>query len=171
MEDFEGILHEAAQALGQDYFLLAIDGADPVYRERVYCYELYHQLRVRWPESCDWKLNDEVDKQVDIYFRDGRAPKPGLLIHIPGTDRNYVVMEVKVFRVDIGDIRKDLTTLSIFVNRFGYEMAGFRVEHGSDDLHFKVEKTAQLTKELRRIGVLWHSQHGLPAKLVPELVH
>jgi len=43
MEQLTHILQDATAAIGREYFLLPIHGADPVYRERVYCYELYHQ--------------------------------------------------------------------------------------------------------------------------------
>ena len=48
MEQLTDILRQATAAIGRDYFLLPIHGAAPVYRERVYCYELYHQMRLRW---------------------------------------------------------------------------------------------------------------------------
>ena len=40
MEQLTQILQDATAAIGQEYFLLPIHGADPVYRERVYCYEI-----------------------------------------------------------------------------------------------------------------------------------
>jgi len=49
MEQFTQIFRDATAAIPPEYFLLPIHGADPVYRERVYCYELYHQMRGLWP--------------------------------------------------------------------------------------------------------------------------
>jgi hypothetical protein len=51
MEQFTQILQDATAAIGDEYFLLPIEGADPVNRERVYCYELYHQMRLLWPKD------------------------------------------------------------------------------------------------------------------------
>jgi hypothetical protein len=62
MEQLTEILRQATAAISNDYFLLPIRGADPVYRERVYCYELYHQMRLRWPQGSPCRLNGEVDK-------------------------------------------------------------------------------------------------------------
>lgn len=62
MEQLTQILQDATAAIGQEYFLLPVHGADPVYRERVYCYEIYHQMRLRWPPACIYRLNGEVDK-------------------------------------------------------------------------------------------------------------
>ena len=39
-------LQDATAAIGEEYFRLPIHGSDPAYRERVYCYELYHQTRL-----------------------------------------------------------------------------------------------------------------------------
>jgi hypothetical protein len=49
MEELDKILQRATASIGREYFLLPIHGAPPVYRERVYCYELYHQMRLLWP--------------------------------------------------------------------------------------------------------------------------
>jgi len=42
---FEGKMADASARIAADYFQLPVADADSVYRERVYCYELYHQLR------------------------------------------------------------------------------------------------------------------------------
>lgn len=95
MEQLTQILQDATAAIGAEYFLLPIHGAGPVYRERVYCYELYHQMRLRWPPACIYRLNGEVDKMDHPYFQDGGEPKPDLLVHEPGHGNNYAVIEVK----------------------------------------------------------------------------
>jgi len=59
-----GILSAATAAIGHEYFHLAIAGGDPVYRERVYCYELYHRMRCLWPVETGFRLNGEVDKSA-----------------------------------------------------------------------------------------------------------
>jgi hypothetical protein len=98
MEQLTEILRQATGAICNDYFLLPIHGADPVYRERVYCYELYHQMRLLWPANSSYRLNGEVDKSAHPYFQELGAgkPKPDLLVHQPGTGRyNHAVIEVK----------------------------------------------------------------------------
>ena len=57
------------------------------------------------------------------YFEDGGAPKPDLLVHQPGHGNNYAIVEVKSCRVAADGIRKDLNTLSLFRNQFGYQRA------------------------------------------------
>ena len=45
MDELTQILEQATAAIASEYFRLPVWNADPVYRERVYCYELYHQMR------------------------------------------------------------------------------------------------------------------------------
>jgi hypothetical protein len=123
MEQLTQILQDATAAIGAEYFLLPIHGGDPVYRERVYCYELYHQMRLRWPDRTVYRLNGEVDKMAHPYFQDGGAPKPDLLVHQPGHGDNYAIVEVKSGRFAADGVRKDLDTLSRFGNEFGYRRA------------------------------------------------
>jgi len=83
MHELDEILQRATAAISGEYFLLPIHGADPVYRERVYCYELYHQIRLCWPaaEECSYRLNGEIDKGGHPYFADEEgAPKP-VIVH------------------------------------------------------------------------------------------
>lgn len=44
MQELPDLLIRATKAIEGGYFHLALAGGTPVYRERVYCYELYHQL-------------------------------------------------------------------------------------------------------------------------------
>ena len=57
MKQLTRILEEATASIASAYFRLPIDGGGPVYRERVYCYELYHQMRLRWPRRGPFMLN------------------------------------------------------------------------------------------------------------------
>src|SRR5262245_39939149 len=51
MNMLSNLLALATADIDQEYFQLPIHGGGPVYRERVYCYELYHQMRRRWPDD------------------------------------------------------------------------------------------------------------------------
>jgi hypothetical protein len=124
MEEFDEILQRATAAIGRSYFLLPVHGLQsPVRRERVYCYELYHQMRCQWPreDRCRYALNGEVDKQKHPYFREDdpeleeKFPKPDLLVHVPGERDNYAVIEVKSARLDRDEVGKDISTLLRFL--------------------------------------------------------
>lgn len=92
--------------------------ANPIYRERVYCYELYHQLRVATGDDFGYSLGGEVDKVrhpiLSKFALD--KTKPDLLVHKSGDMRgNLVVMEVKPVNAKTEGIKKDLQNLTSFV--------------------------------------------------------
>lgn len=63
------------------------------YRERVYCYELYHQLRNRLGDSYTYKVDGELDKRGHPVIK---PCIPDFVVHVPSRmDRNLVVVEVK----------------------------------------------------------------------------
>ena len=126
MNELTRILQEATAAIAPEYFRLPIDGGGPVYRERVYCYELYHQMRLRWPERGPFMLNGEVDKIAHPILSTLGADyaKPDLLVHGPGDmGRNHAIIEVKSQAADRSGVRKDLNTLSLFRTDVRYERA------------------------------------------------
>jgi hypothetical protein len=60
MRALEELLTAASVRIGPEYFQLPVADADAVYRKRVYCYELYHQLRCL-PEGFPFSLGGEID--------------------------------------------------------------------------------------------------------------
>jgi hypothetical protein len=86
MRELTTILAAATEAIEPVYFLLPIADDDPIYRERVYCYELYHQMCCRWPVDCRYCLNGELNKAGHrIMNARGVRSSPDLL-----TDRQVV---------------------------------------------------------------------------------
>ena len=43
---FDEAIKEATSKISEDYFKLRVEGGCLKWRERVYCYELYHQLKL-----------------------------------------------------------------------------------------------------------------------------
>jgi hypothetical protein len=126
VHELTNIIQNATALVPEGYFHLSIDGGDPIYRERVYCYELYHQLRCLWPSECEYYLNGEIDKAAHPILKQCGADKikPDFLIHKPGyMSGNYAIIEVKKEDVDRAGIKKDLQTLILFLNAVGYERA------------------------------------------------
>lgn len=121
MDQFSDIFASATAAVSAEYFYLPYDGGDGVYRERVYCYELYHQLRSRWPKDTTYRLTGEVDKASHPILAEFGADrmKPDLLVHRPGYMENYAIVEVKSAPPSAAGLRKDLATLSLFTSRAG----------------------------------------------------
>ncbi len=133
------LIRSATERIDAPYFQLPIAGKeDPIYRERVYCYELYHQLRLLWPRDSKYALSGEVDKSGHPLIRNNGLDKrkPDLLIHVPGNmENNLLVLEVKPVTGDPEGIKKDLKTLTAF-RRYGrYERAIFLI-YGSDEVAF-----------------------------------
>jgi hypothetical protein len=126
MEELSNILAEATAKIDREYFLLPIAGGEPVYRERVYCYELYHQMRKLWPprDECRYLLNGEVDKRAHALMeqRGFYGEKPDLLVHGPGEMAdNHAIIEVKNSDVSRSGIENDLSKLACFRNQAGYQ--------------------------------------------------
>ena len=90
------------------YKIISANGKERI-RERVFCYELYHQLRLI---EFDYKfdIHGELDKagfyDIDVI--------PDFLFHKQGSDENYCVIEVKG-KIDSKGIRKDFKTLRKFL--------------------------------------------------------
>jgi len=169
MIELTNILETATAAIEERYFRLKIDGGNPVYRERVYCYELYHQMRTQW--SCtDFVLNGEVDKSAHPIMEPlgANGRKPDLLVHGPGDmNANFAIIEVKSCSADKRGIDKDLETLSFFRDECGYRRSIF--------LMYGFESSEAMSRTMNRITTkkrysqieLWiHKTPGIPAQLL-----
>jgi hypothetical protein len=161
MERLNRILSKATRGIADRYYQLPIDGGDPVYRERVYCYELYHQMRLRWPQDSPYSLNGEVDKAAhpQAGLLEG-TPKPDLLVHIPGTMAgNHAVIEVKSCRANANAIRIDLVKLVRFVRQFRYQRAIYLVYgYAAAQALERVQAAADALEDLVPIE-LWLHEH------------
>lgn len=134
MKAFTNLLLRATKAIQKEYFMVETIDGRAVYRERVYCYELYHQLRTIWPESTHVVLNGELDKRSHPFFvTNGIDPVvPDFLVHSPASMKyNYCAIEVKCSTAGRDGIRKDLTTLSMLHNDVGYRRCIYLI-FGSD---------------------------------------
>lgn len=148
MDELTSIIERATESIDIGYFRLKIDGGDPVYRERVYCYELYHQMRSIWPGDTVFYLNGEIDKAAHPILMELGASfaKPDLLIHTPGyMSGNHAVIEVKSSNPSNDGIRKDLHKLSLFRTRVGYERAIYLVYgHDAEPVIERVQSIADV---------------------------
>ena len=125
MKELTTILKKATKSIEGQYFQLSLDGGDPVYRERLYCYELYHQIRCLWPVT-NYYLNGEVDKAAHPILKKWGADrkKPDFLVHTPGyMEGNNTIIEVKHIESAPNQILKDFETLTLFTNDVGYKHA------------------------------------------------
>jgi hypothetical protein len=164
MDEFTGILCQGTAAIAPEYFSLPIHGGESRYRERVYCYELYHQMRSRWPEGCQYSLNGEEDKRSHPYFGTrSDAPKPDFIVHIPGTGENYAVLEVKSPMTTDAAIREDLVKLRYFRRDAGYHRALLLIYGvGPEEALARVIRAGSGALEIPEIWA--HSGVGEPAQ-------
>lgn len=109
--------------------------------ERVYCYELYHLIRVRMFNFeagggnlggvC---LNNEIVKRVITYEEaefhhvdalDGQRI-PDFIFHSPGNfDNQIATMEVKKSKLSSDDLLSDIRKLSQMMERYRYQLGIF----------------------------------------------
>lgn len=170
MKQLNNIIEIATGLIGKRYFSLPIADADATIRERVYCYELYHQMRALWPEDTDLVLSGEVDKAGHEVMRNLglRAAIPDLLVHGPGyMERNHAIIEVKPANARKVGIQKDLRTLSEFRKLAGYERAIYLFYGGIDvDL---VRAIAAEYDGLASIELWLHEAQGHSAQYLGDI--
>ncbi len=162
---FTEALAEATRHISERYFSLAVAGSPiPTLRERVYCYELYHQLRVLLPcdERFPYTLHGEVDKIKHPFIYDIVGRKiPDFIVHIPGQMgewANLAVVEVKSCGADTGDIEKDVDTLNLFLRFAGYHTAISLIYGGErETLVRHIRGGFKGNKDMKdRLRVYWH---------------
>ena len=162
VDAFTRLLMTATARIPELYFQLPIaDQDDPIYRERVYCDELYHQMRILLDAdaSCGgYALSGEIDKQGHPIIR---PCSPDLVFHVPGDmESNIAVVEVKPANGSIKGIRKDLETLSYFVDEAVRYQVGVHLVYGGyeDDLEkFAAEFERVASPHLQ---LYWHRRSG-----------
>lgn len=160
VEQLRNLITAATADIAPEYFLLPIadaEGGEPIiqYRERVYAYELYHQLRKRWPVEWVYSLGGEIDKRGHPLIRGKHLDnaKPDLLVHVPGVmNRNLAVLEIKPLRTDVHPSRQeedrfllDLRKLIAF-REIGYA-AAFQLVFGEP-----VDRIRDYAHRLRQTG-------------------
>jgi hypothetical protein len=117
IDDVIAWLVQASRLVAEAYMRLPVADADPQYRERVYCYELYHQLRCHWTSKFPYTLCGEIDKRKHAYVRGKYLDniKPDFLVHNPehmDPDSNLLAVEVKPANTSSMAIVQDLQKLT-----------------------------------------------------------
>ncbi len=112
---FEQVILTALDNIADDYYKVETTyNPDGIVRERVFCYELYHQMRLL-EFNPKYKLHAEIDKSGHNEFDRLDKKNPDFIFHIPGSfDNESVIVEVKG-KIDGSNITKDFETLRIFI--------------------------------------------------------
>ena len=157
IETFNKYLEKATKAIAESYFELPVDGSDdPIYRERVYCYELYHQLRKTFKDYNWYKLYGEVDKTGHPLLPGDY--KPDFIIHNPGDmDTNLAIIEVKPIIATRAEMEKDLIKLEFFLEKGNYYAGILLVYAWNQDSYKKILNLMDSRKEKnRKIHIFLH---------------
>lgn len=129
------------------------------YRERVYCYELYHQLRCSSLNS-GYVLDGELDKSGHPLIEGDY--KPDFVVHVPGGMKdNLIVIEVKPEDANHSGFKKDLYKLKEFIEKYCYHRGILLIYSNNDisQLHLEKIKT-HLGEYPKEISVLIHPGPG-----------
>jgi hypothetical protein len=173
---FEEYLTYAFKNLSGEYMLLPTFGERPEQRERVYCYELYHQFRcaMTLAGQTQFMMNGEVDKRGHREMRRIMTNSdliPDLLYHTPGDMRgNLVIVEVKTIRGDFDGFRKDLETLTGFTQEGLYRKGILLIFGYHHKANWKMRSLREQARHwhsdpnilinLEKIELFWHTGPG-----------
>lgn len=151
---FLTVLREAIAAVEDDYYQVDFYGSEePKYRERVFCYELYHQLRLRLSYNFNYKLHGEMDKKTHAKYRSNtllRGSAPDFIVHQQSEmNQNLSVIEVKHAQSDLNKILRDIDKLNEFINIGNYHRCilliyGPLEEESFEEVYYKLSDKIDL---------------------------
>lgn len=173
------LVEDALTRVGPDYYLLPTTYRPRgITRERIYCYELYHQIRLLMRPHHTLSLHGEIDKRGHVDFAVADRANPDFVFHIPGTHTdNTLVIEVKGAVADgyRRKILKDFRTLLAFTSRYHYQAGLFVLfGHSLDELMESVGRDLRARRNhshARFIHVITIAQAGGPCdeRLLSEI--
>jgi UDP-2,4-diacetamido-2,4,6-trideoxy-beta-L-altropyranose hydrolase len=132
------------------------------YRERVYCYEAYHQLRCKLYNS-DFILFGEEDKRGN----DDKTKKydkiPDFIFHVPGEERNYIIIEVKSVLTREVDLEKDYDKIKTFLKKRKYKYGillifGYEIDNKNIINSIEKIKTKIIEDKIENVKLIWHKK-------------
>jgi hypothetical protein len=142
------LVRRSLKGIGQEYFKL-ITTYEPsgIVRERVFCYELYHQIRLNMGTDYALSLNGEIDKRGHVDFHPADQKNPDFVFHMPGThEGNTLIVEVKGTLTRRKEVIQDFSTILRFVTNYQYQAGIFILYNHS--LHEFVEDLGVGLREL-----------------------
>jgi len=126
-QDYVNLIKSALEKVDKPFFkLITTYKPASIVRERVFCYELYHQIQLARKKHHTLSLNGEIDKRGHFDFDREDRRNPDFVFHIPGTHSgNTLVVEVKG-RLDVpADIQEDFKAILTFVQKYSYKAGVF----------------------------------------------
>ena len=117
------LIKDALDEVTQDYYHILTTYSLDVVRERVFCYELYHQIRKIQGANgcCQFNIHGELDKRGHELIAREDWKIPDFIFHVPGSmEGNALIVEVKG-TITVQGVSKDLETLKAFCSKYGYQ--------------------------------------------------
>jgi hypothetical protein len=167
MTSFEKALLSATEMIEEKYFLTKITqangGEKSVYRERIYCYELYHQIKVVC-KDVHMNIFAEYDKSGSSFYAGTSLSrvKPDFLLHHPGnTKNNHIAMEVKSSAARRSDLQKDIEKLIKLTDDHGFKFGVYLI-YGKDAI-VKGNIANEYIENTPKIKIFTHDKAGTKA--------
>ena len=152
IESFVEMIKGSLDNVGDEYYKITTTyESSGIVRERVFCYELYHQMRLVQSARglTDVHIHGEIDKRGHVVFGNHARKNPDFVFHVPGTmEGNAIVVEVKgkfAGNYQRG-ICKDIETLSKFTENKHYYKLGVLIIYNYTIDEFW-EKTGEFLKD------------------------
>jgi hypothetical protein len=163
-------LTEAGARMKGHFFRLPQAGSgDFVLYERLYRYELYHQLRIALGDSYPYMLDGG-------FGAEGRphAPgvqKPDFRVHVPDKpNRNLVALGIKPAIAEKKDLKIDITSLDKCISGSSRYYRGVLLIYGDGKQNSTINSIREAKKLIRRFNdrilLAWHGGPGERPRLL-----
>lgn len=149
-EKYTSFLTQALDNVDKEYFKI-LTTYDEIVRERVFCYELYHQMRLlqNIHGLSGFALSGEIDKRGHTGIETEDWKNPDFVFHEYGTfDRNEIIIEVKG-KINVEGIKKDFKTLLKYASRYQYNHSFF-ILYNHNLIEFQEQFLGQMDSETIR---------------------
>lgn len=145
MDKYIELLLEATRNVSKEYFKVHPDARKSIEKhyERIFCYELYHQMRCIQEKNSDLQEFTIHGELVKTAYEDNYGGgMPDFIVHVPGKQKNHIVVEVKTASGFTAEpILEDFKKLSLYVSRNHYKFGVFLwVNHDVEEFKEKLLK-------------------------------
>lgn len=165
------LITESLGAIDPQYYkLLTAYNSEGIVRERVFCYELYHQIRQlkdNYGALRNISIHGEIDKSGHTLFEQNDQKNPDFVFHVPGNMiRNSCVVEVKGKINQKKELIKDLNTIGKFILEYNY-LFGISICY---NYSLSEIKSRLLSGTVRPVGFQFYNKIVLICKKTPDSV-
>ncbi len=144
IENFLSFFLKAIDNVGSEYYSIKTTyDTDGIVRERVFCYELYHQFRTLTGDDYPYAFHGELDKRGHSEIYRLHQKTPDFLIHKPGSmEYNKVIIEVKGI-IRNRDVIVDIKKIHSYLTKVKYKYGVFLLfNHSFEDLQENISSTS-----------------------------